>query len=153
ALAEFLRPPLLRLGFLLGGDAFLLLRDGLLFRRGEGLSLGVRLVCSLLPAPRQDAEHRQEQRRRDSQERRHPRPPLRPLRQLLPHRRRPRQDRLAAQPALQVVGQRLSTAVAPGRVLLQALQTDRLQVAVGLWVERARPRRLLRPYLQDGVER
>ena len=51
---------------------------------------------------------------------------------------RPGRDRLAAQPALQVVGQRLGRAVAPLRVLLQALQADRLQVAVDRRVERPR---------------
>ena len=47
---------------------------------------------------------------------------------------RPGQDRLAVQPALQVVGQRRGRGVAPARLLLQALQADRLQVAatVGL---------------------
>ena len=39
------------------------------------------------------------------------------------------QDRLAVEEAPQVVGQRAADGVALGRVLLQALQADRLQVA------------------------
>ena len=48
-----------------------------------------------------------------------------------PHDRadRPGRDRLAAEPAVEVVGQRLGRGVAAPRVLLQALQADHLQVA------------------------
>ena len=49
------------------------------------------------------------------------------------------------QPALQVVGQRLGASRSAGRVLLQALQADRLQVAVDPRVERARARPALAP--------
>ena len=39
-------------------------------------------------------------------------------------------DRLAAEPAVQIVGQGLGRRIAPARLLLQALEHDRLQVAV-----------------------
>ena len=59
--------------------------------------------------------------------------------------RRPRPDRLAGQEPPQVVGQRLRRGVSPRRVLLQALQADRLQVARQPRLEPRRRHRLDRP--------
>ncbi len=51
-------------------------------------------------------------------------------------------DRLPVQEALQVVGQGLGAGVAAGRVLLEALQADRLQVRAGVRVEQGGADRL-----------
>ncbi len=76
-----------------------------------------------------------------------------PFRRPLPRRGPAGPDRFAAQPALQILGQGLGAAVAPGRVPGEARQADRLQIAVGLRAERARPHRVLGPHLQERVQR
>src|SRR5204862_101321 len=52
--------------------------------------------------------------------------------------------RLAAQEAAEVLGQRLRRGVAPVRLLLEALQAHRLEVARHLGLQQARRRRLCR---------
>jgi hypothetical protein len=64
-----------------------------------------------------------------------------------------RRDGLAGQPVLQVLGQGLRGAVAAAGVLLQALEADRLEVAVHRGVQGPRPFRLALDDLQERVER
>ncbi len=71
-------------------------------------------------------DDRQHDRRRQRRDRR---PPPAPQPGPLGRPDPPRRDRAALQPGVQVVGQGLGRRVAPPRVLLQALQADRLQVA------------------------
>jgi hypothetical protein len=61
-------------------------------------------------------------------------------------------DRLVGQPAVEVVGQLGGAAVAAGRVFLQALQADRLQVPVERRDQLARRCRLPVEDLQDDLE-
>ena len=68
----------------------------------------------------------------------HGRPPLAPEPRPLGRPDPARGDRPRVEPGAQVVGQRLGRGVPPPRVLLQALQADRLQVARDLGVELAR---------------
>ena len=74
----------------------------------------------------QEAHDRQET---DAGERRSPGSPSRPFDAPLPNTDRPGPNRFARQEPRQVVGQRAGAAVAPLRLLVQALQADRLQVA------------------------
>ncbi len=78
-------------------------------------------------------------------------PALDPFDRPFPRRDRPRRDRHARPPPLQVIGQGLGRAVPPRRLFLQALQADRLQVAVQLGIDRPRPRRLLIQYLANDL--
>ena len=133
-------------GFGLGLAGSLLLADGLV-ARGPGL---VPLGDGLAPLPG-DADHAGD--RGDDERGREPgqrRLALRPHPE--PHDRadRPGRDRLAAEPAVEVVGQRLGRGVAVPRVLLQALQADHFQVARQL---RVQPGRGLRRAVADLVER
>ena len=88
------------------------------------------------PQPAADQGDRQQRAGRDRRRERRPaadppgQPPQPPL--------RPGRDRLAAEEAAQVVGQRGGAGVAGVRLLVQALQADRLQVARHLGVQ---PRR------------
>ena len=66
---------------------------------------------------------------------------------------RPGGDGPALQIALQIVGQVQSGGVALSGVLLQALQTDRIEVAVHLRIELGGRHRFLADDQQDGVER
>ena len=65
-------------------------------------------------------------------------PPPHPPPGALGQRLGPGRDRLAGQPPAEVVGQRLGRAIAPGRVLLQALQADLIE---GRGHDRVEPRR------------
>ena len=104
--------------------------------RPAGCPRGLGLLCphpKLLPT-----DHPRGQGDREDQggrEHRHGRTPPCPQPEPLAAARRLVVDPFAAQPALQVLGQRLGRGVAPGRLLLQALQADRLQVAVDPRVE------------------
>ena len=89
-------------------------------------------------------QQRQQQDGADGQQRRQRRPAAHPLHDALQPADRPGLDRLAAQEAAQVVGQRQGAGVALGRLLLQALQADRLQVARHARVARARAARARR---------
>ena len=73
------------------------------------------------------ADQRERQRRQQGG---HGGPPPRPLYRPLAGADAAGADRLADQPAAQVVGQRLRRGVTPRRLLLQAVQADRFQVAV-----------------------
>ena len=87
-----------------------------------------RLVGANGEVRRHDRAQHQRQRDAARQARHHriaPAPPPGPLR--LTHR--PRQDRLAGQEPAQVLGQSRAPSVPLARLLLQALQADRLQVA------------------------
>ena len=64
----------------------------------------------------------------------------------------PRRDRPALQPGAQVVGQGLGRRVAAARVLLQALQADRLQVARDLRVDPGRGLGTLLLHRSQGVD-
>ena len=55
------------------------------------------------------------------------------------------------QPPLEVFRQGVGGAVAAGRVLLQALERDRFQVAVGVRIERPGPSRLALPHLDQRL--
>ena len=76
-----------------------------------------------------------------------------PLDQSLDGAGSPRPDRLAGQPALEVVGQRLGRAITPLGLFCQALEADRFQVAVDPRIERTGTLRLLLYDLEQGVER
>ena len=89
----------------------------------------------------------------DAQEGHDGRPALAPLPGPFPGRRRPGVDRLAVEEAAQVVGQLRGAGVAPGGLLFQALQADRLQVVRDARLELARRHRLLLDDLADGVDR
>src|SRR4029079_15598215 len=62
-------------------------------------------------------------------------------------------NRLAPQPALHVLRPRLGAGVALARLLIQALQTDRFQIAVGARLDGVWPRRLSLDDLQQGRHR
>ncbi len=79
------------------------------------------------------------------------RPPPRPLQGALPGGRRPGADRLAGQEPSQVVGQLLGRGVPPRRLLGQALQADRLQVARDPRLEPRRRHHLLVDDLPEGL--
>ena len=79
------------------------------------------------------------------------RPPPRPLQGALPGGRRPGADRLAGQEPPQVVGQLLGRGVAPRRLLGEALQADRLQVARDPRLEPRRRHHLLVDDLPEGL--
>ncbi len=151
----------LRLALLLLGAALAVL--GLLLRRqrvplrllgvaaGHGLVHGPRLGPRPLPRPQRQAGHEQERAQR--RQRGHGRPPPRPLPGAHGQRRRPRPHRLAGPEAVQVVGERGGTGVAPGRLLAQALQADGFQVARQARLQPRRRHRLARQRLQDGLHR
>ena len=96
--------------------------------------------------------HAEQQQHAHPKQRRAGRVSPRPLPGALAGGRRPGQDRLAVQEAAQVVGQGSRGCVAVGRLLLQALQADRLQVARHLGLEPPRRHRLIRAHLFQSVE-
>src|SRR5262249_14199495 len=70
-------------------------------------------------------------------------------RPLAPSRRRG-VDWLTGKPAFQVLGQGLGRAVTPPRILFQALEADRFQVAIHAGIESPRPLRFLFRNLLEG---
>ena len=92
------------------------------------LTLNVRLVSKpgLLPGGERATDRESGQ---EEEERRLGRLPTAPAFGPLQSADGPGGDRPAVEPGAQVVGQRLGRGVAAARVLLQALQADRLQVA------------------------
>ena len=68
-------------------------------------------------------------------------------------RHRPRHDRLAVQVTTQVLRQRRRRGIPPRRILLQALQADRLQVARDRRIQPPRRHRLVVDDLEHGVHR
>ena len=87
----------------------------------------------------------------EADQRRRRRPPPGPLPGALPGGRRPGPDRAAGQVTVQVVGQFRGRGVPPRRLLLQALQADRLQVAGDPGVDLRGGRRRSLPDLQQGL--
>lgn len=94
----------------------------------------------------------QRQHRGDRAEGRNGRMPSRPLPQTLPGRCGSNRDWFMPQPAIQVGRDSSGGDIALGRLLLQALQTDGLQVAIHGRVELRRDSRLLLEDLPDGLQ-
>src|SRR5262249_45696083 len=97
-----------------------------------------------------DAERRDES---DKQERRLRRPAVGPLHQAFERVRGAGLDRVAVEPALEIVGQSLGRAVALAGVLLQTLQRDRREIRVGDCVQRPGVLRLVLADLAERLDR
>ncbi len=123
-------------------------------RLGCERRLGLALPCregSIAPREPGDSEHDRE--RRDNDEPRRGRAPAGPTHEAVPRPERPREDGLAAEPALELVGQLLGRAVAALGLALEAAEGDRLEVLIHVRDERARRDHILLEDGEDGRER
>ncbi len=119
------------------GESLRLFQGRLRFILGRPLRIGP--LAGFAPFPRDQAEADGYRQHQQAGQRGHARMPSAPFRQPLDLSGRPGQDRLAAGPAVQVVGQRGGRVVPPLRLLFQAFQTDRFQVAVDVGIQCPRP--------------
>ncbi len=108
----------------------------------------------LFPVQRDGGESRQADQRRqyNDQQARHGRPTFRPLDRTLHRSHRPRPDRFVRLVTPQVVGQLLGAGIAPRRLLAQALQADRLQIARDLRCQTRRRCRFLAHHADENDE-
>ncbi len=139
-----------------GADDVVVAQGGLREAQVGPVELAAGLVALGPQADDEGPRPGQQRRRRqaaDSRQRGQRRPALRPLPGPLERPDRPGLDRLAGKGPPQVVGQRRRAGVAPGRVLMQALEANRLQVARHLRLQPTRRHRVVHRDLHQRVQR